>query len=420
MKKLYLFIVCLMTAAIGAYAQTGQKYYLDIAQNNERYYFEWDATLQCYVLDMPQLWGNFKVYDDRYVNGSNDQNQYIFGASTDNNGFGVTPDSEKKLANPGNDMSIQGGGQLYNVKLEFWPNTMELKIVGGSYDPPTPTTPTITIKATKSEATTPEDGVIDFEIGTSMIDNPTSLDYDVYVIWQPAGATGYDYLETRLNGTLTGSFDVDRLTIDSTNNFWLVVKTTYNDADLISHSETTITTPAIPLLIGQLAQGEWKPNVVVEGQTFARLRECYYYTVTLVGKGEFSFVSKAGTSDTDWATVNAHPRYAPSENRVVAPLMVWIPYTRFTGSTTNAWTPADFEPNTTYTIQFSFPKKEVAVIHAATPTEIEGVAADVDNGPVDVFNIQGVMVRHDVAREDATAGLPAGFYIVGHEKVFVH
>lgn len=40
MKKLYLSMLCLVTATISALAQTGEKYYLDIAQDNTRYYFE--------------------------------------------------------------------------------------------------------------------------------------------------------------------------------------------------------------------------------------------------------------------------------------------------------------------------------------------------------------------------------------------
>ena len=47
-------------------------------------------------------------------------------------------------------------------------------------------------------------------------------------------------------------------------------------------------------------------------------------------------------------------------------------------------------------------------------------AQPVDNGPFDVYTIDGRMVRRQVADADqATSGLPAGIYIVNHKKVIV-
>lgn len=40
-------------------------------------------------------------------------------------------------------------------------------------------------------------------------------------------------------------------------------------------------------------------------------------------------------------------------------------------------------------------------------------------GPVDVYNMNGQLLRHNVERNDATQGLPAGIYIVGGKKVIV-
>ena len=37
--------------------------------------------------------------------------------------------------------------------------------------------------------------------------------------------------------------------------------------------------------------------------------------------------------------------------------------------------------------------------------------------PVDVYNLQGVQLRKNVARDAALEGLPAGIYIVGGKKV---
>ena len=42
-----------------------------------------------------------------------------------------------------------------------------------------------------------------------------------------------------------------------------------------------------------------------------------------------------------------------------------------------------------------------------------------DNGLVDVYNLQGIMVRSQVPSNEATQGLPAGIYIAGHRKVIV-
>ena len=419
MKKFYLFMLCLVTATIGALAQTGEKYYLDIAQDNTRYYFEWDADAVCYVLEMSELWGDFKIYDDRYVEGNNNQNDYIFGASDVNQGAGVTPDSHKTLAHPGQNMSIEGGGILYNVKLEFNPTTMELKIVGGSTTPPTPTTPSISIAATRNEATSPESGEIDFSIATVLIDNPETLTYDVYAIYTSAEATGYVNKEVHVTGTLTGTFEFDDLKIDTETPVWLVVYTTLEDGtQLVDHTETSITTPPIPYLVGQILNNVWDPQNAIEGEKYENERtpECYYWTVTLVENGEFSFVSKPG----NWDTVNAHPRYAPSEKRVSAPLTQWMPYTRFSGSTENAWVPEPFEAGAIYTIQFSFPKKSVTVVKSNHPTGIEDIDADTTDRPVDVYNMQGILLRHDVAPDSATTGLPAGLYIVGNKKVLVH
>ena len=43
----------------------------------------------------------------------------------------------------------------------------------------------------------------------------------------------------------------------------------------------------------------------------------------------------------------------------------------------------------------------------------------VEEAPVNVYNINGTMVRQGVTRSEATYGLTPGFYIVGNEKVFV-
>ena len=48
--------------------------------------------------------------------------------------------------------------------------------------------------------------------------------------------------------------------------------------------------------------------------------------------------------------------------------------------------------------------------------EIDAVEAA---GPVDVYNLQGQLIRRQGPVAEATEGLPAGTYIVGHKKVVV-
>lgn len=52
-------------------------------------------------------------------------------------------------------------------------------------------------------------------------------------------------------------------------------------------------------------------------------------------------------------------------------------------------------------------------------SEIDFLADDAADEPVDVFTVTGVAVRRGVMRQEAVAGLPAGIYIVGNEKVMV-
>lgn len=54
-----------------------------------------------------------------------------------------------------------------------------------------------------------------------------------------------------------------------------------------------------------------------------------------------------------------------------------------------------------------------------TVTGIDDIANGDANGPVNVFNTQGQLIRSNVERAKATQGLPAGIYIVGNKKVIV-
>ena len=52
---------------------------------------------------------------------------------------------------------------------------------------------------------------------------------------------------------------------------------------------------------------------------------------------------------------------------------------------------------------------------------IEGITDDIENvdGPVDVYTIQGTIVKRQVERSQALEGLSRGIYIVGGKKVLV-
>lgn len=56
-------------------------------------------------------------------------------------------------------------------------------------------------------------------------------------------------------------------------------------------------------------------------------------------------------------------------------------------------------------------------IYNGTVTGLDGIATDDINASVNVYNMQGMMLKQGVAREDALTDLPAGLYIVGNKKM---
>lgn len=56
-------------------------------------------------------------------------------------------------------------------------------------------------------------------------------------------------------------------------------------------------------------------------------------------------------------------------------------------------------------------------INNGTVTGLDGIATDDINASVNVYNMQGMMLKQGVAREDALTDLPAGLYIVGNKKM---
>lgn len=59
-------------------------------------------------------------------------------------------------------------------------------------------------------------------------------------------------------------------------------------------------------------------------------------------------------------------------------------------------------------------------VEVGTTTGVKEINLDTtDNGPVDVYNMNGQLLRHNIERNEATNGLPSGIYIVGGKKVIV-
>ncbi len=59
-------------------------------------------------------------------------------------------------------------------------------------------------------------------------------------------------------------------------------------------------------------------------------------------------------------------------------------------------------------------------VEVGTTTGVRDINTDTaSNGPVDVYNMNGQLLRQNVERNEATKGLPSGIYIIGGKKVIV-
>lgn len=417
MKK----ILLLLTAVISfltVSAQSDNDYYLDMARDNTRYYFTWDAANQYYTLTVPQLSGDFKVYDERYINGANNQDQYIFGAE---NFGGVTYEGTTiNLSHPGNNMSVQGGGIIYAAKFIFRPsaNPPTLQLLQGSQTPVEPDEAAIEVSLKEFTDVCPDQATVNYVISTTKIDNPEAQTYNVTMVYTEESGASHTVTDA-LDGTLTGSFTLSGLTPATETTLKITATTDYDGKTLTASTPGAFVTPAMPILIGQIAGHEWDPSYGIEPTLFMRSSggPTYYYEVTLDKQGEFSFVTRL---DSDWNVVNKHLRYAPSANRVVAPLRTWMPYSVYLGSTENAWTPEDFDASDgEYVVEFDFAQRAIAVVKGNIPTGVEEVGNDAEDACVDVYTINGICVRHGADAAHPVDGLPAGFYIAGGQKYAV-
>ena len=413
MKKFYSFLAFVAVAAASVSAQTSRDYYIDFNQSQEKYYFDYVDGV--YVAKVSQISSDFKIYSSEYVPGSPGQDKYIFGS--DGHG-GISPDTEKKLSHPGGNLSIEGGGTLYDVTLIFDPANMTLKIDGGSY---TPVRPNLSIKVISATGTSFESGELEYEIelaGAASDVAPTSYDVTASYVNNEGDAVKTDMSVPASNPA--GKFTFHDLKPGQANAVTLEAVAVAASGDLKASATATITTPVIPILIGQISGHEWQPDYGIHGIMFRAIADgsTYYYEVNLTGKGEFSFVTKLGNNASDWTTVDHNIRYAPSSARVAAPEKTWMPYQIFSSGTSNAWYPENFTPGT-YIVEFDYATKSIAVVKGDIPTGVDVSIADEAPSVVDVYSLSGVMLRHSVPAGDAVAGLPRGLYIVGGKKIAV-
>lgn len=293
----------------------------------------------------------------------------------------------------------------------------------------------LSISVTRCEASSPEDAVVEYEISTTGIDNPLSVAYEVTLSYPTTVSDNPVTESTTLYGTLTGEFSLNDLRPGDTTDFTLEVTAEIDGrtAPLEAFTRSEVETVPIPILIGTLPGHPWRANYGIEGKAFdaSTFGRCYYYTTTFEGlspsyEASFRFISQYGKNETDWGTVEQKNIYAPSEDRVLAPFGQWMPYEVIKGQITpNAWRIPGYTAgdNSVYTIQFSFPKKSVVVVHQGVPTEVEPIAVDLlepdEAIPVDVYSLQGVLLRKGVDSGDAVSGLMPGIYLVGGRKVCV-
>lgn len=59
----------------------------------------------------------------------------------------------------------------------------------------------------------------------------------------------------------------------------------------------------------------------------------------------------------------------------------------------------------------------VFAVSNGTVTGVDEIASEDINAPVNVYNMQGMLIKQGVAREDALTDLPSGIYIVGNKKM---
>lgn len=449
-------------------------YYLHTFSNNTYYpltLVEGSSPAQ-YTGYMPIIVGDFKVFNTEWysTSGGSQNDKYVYGSSTSDGT--VTLNTAKTLANPGNNMQIGDGSTWYGVEMSFYPN-------GTSSSSTTPTlimtagsqTADISIDATGTFMS-PTSGKVNFTIKPGGIVDSEEQTYEVSISYTNSDGTTVSKSIAVAN-TLEGSFTVTDLAPGATTNFTLTVSidnapvadtvnasTATSYKDLTGSGTCSITTPRVPYLVGDLTNYNWDTANGIKGQDYNTIHgtddEATYgvmcwYDVPLTGTYRFSFNTYLAST---WDEVDKYVRYNPTSVDVSGSTPTkyclnmddnadnldpftgnWYASTAAAGSDTNAWAPAIAETSSTstdtstsdaskmyYQIFLNQKTNEVAIGWQETTTAIANIFENPqpEATVVDVYNLQGAVVRHHVMRDGATAGLPGGIYIVAGKKIAVH
>lgn len=421
MRKIYLLsLILTVISTANAYAQADFDYYIDFdnstsSASSGKEYFKY--TDGAYVASIKKISGEFKIYSIKYNTDATGSDNLIFGAADGQSA--VTPNSEITLSNPGNVMTIGGGGAIYDATFIFDPNAMTLKIEGGTS---VATKRELDIDIVAAAGTSPQTGELSFALeyiktGTSA--NPT--EYIVTAYYTDSNGDSQQQEITLTGGEMTGTFTFTDLKAGDLNPVQLKATAEIYGNEIYDTATAPVITPNMPILVGEISGHEWQADYGITGKQFTEIPDgkTYYYTVNLTGDGKFNFVTTLGSTATDRTSADAGISYAPSEASVPAPEKTWMPYTIYkSGGTTNAWYPKDFTPGT-YVVEFDYATKSIAVVKGDIPTGTDYVLTDNTPQKADVYSISGIVVRRNADISDATAGLPAGLYIVNGKKIAV-
>jgi hypothetical protein len=114
--------------------------------------------------------------------------------------------------------------------------------------------------------------------------------------------------------------------------------------------------------------------------------------------------------------------YLPMSVTSVEALCYAVPYT----ATNSSDKPARYSQDVSqiygdneYDVLIDLVNQRICLANGAIATSVPAIEEAFGDNLVNVYNMQGIMVRHDVKANDAAKDLPTGIYIVGNKKVFV-
>lgn len=429
-----------------------------------------DSPLK-YETFMPVMKGDFRIYAKEYWTNrgtSNWPNAYLWGAKSQPTG--VKMGEKKNLGQPGEgNMQIEGGGIWYGTTVSFYPSgsdgdtTPYIIMTGGSHEQH------LELDAA-GEAVSVTSGIVNFQIKAGGVYKPAEQTYTVTCTYTDADGASQTLTQT-VKG-LEGKFEVENLKMSATTDFSLTVSASvptisdFNQSspgqikDMSATASTSITTFSIPYLVGEIVSMNddasyatcsgttWLPAKAIEGTQYSLEEPDYYGSESMYvwralkmrENMRFRFITKP---DASWTVVNTSPQYYPAEKTTSLHYLGeddqghsegnanWGPYLTSQAGTgvDNAWQPYSYisdkanAENYYYTIFLDLRRKVVGIKWHTSPTGIDDIAAEstATDSPkiVDVVNLQGIVLRHNVSSDHAADDLPAGLYIIGGKKIAV-